>query len=204
MPGSHDLRTSILAMMKFLTVLVLAGLMAVAIAMIDSQSAGLADAPRPATAASNPSERIYATGIVEGMTEDIHLRPEQAGRVTEVLVFAGDWVDAGQVVVRLDNARQQQQVALAAANLELAQAELERLNNGARAEERARGPCPVPSRPIPAGPGQPHVGADRTTAERTGRFAARGRRQSGAGRHTTGGIGSGRSPPAADRGASTP
>jgi multidrug resistance efflux pump len=52
------------------------------------------------------------------------------------LVAAGDLVDAGGVLVKLDDARQRQEVALATANLEFAQAELERLKNGARADER--------------------------------------------------------------------
>jgi multidrug resistance efflux pump len=74
--------------------------------------------------------------MVEGATEDVELRAEHAGRVKQVLVAAGQWVDAGDVLVRLDSERQQQEVALAAARLELARAELERLGNGARADER--------------------------------------------------------------------
>jgi HlyD family secretion protein len=54
----------------------------------------------------------------------------------EVLVAPGKCVEAGDVLVRLDDVRQIQQVALAKANLEFANAELERLQNGARAEER--------------------------------------------------------------------
>jgi multidrug resistance efflux pump len=56
--------------------------------------------------------------------------------VSEVLVEVGDWVNQGDVLVRLDNQRQSQQVAVSNAHLELAQAQLERLINGARKQER--------------------------------------------------------------------
>jgi multidrug resistance efflux pump len=106
------------------------------IAMIDAQSTGLAEPAMPVDDSPRARGEIYALGIVEGRTEDIQLRPEQVGRATHVLVTPGQKVEADEVVVRLDDARQQQEVALAAADLELAQAELERLRNGARAEER--------------------------------------------------------------------
>jgi multidrug resistance efflux pump len=56
--------------------------------------------------------------------------------VTEVLVSAGDWVESGDVLLRQDSARRQQDVAMAKAELALADAKLERLKNGARPEER--------------------------------------------------------------------
>jgi multidrug resistance efflux pump len=124
-------------MIKYVVVMGLFAVMTVSIAMIDARSSGLAENP---TASSDrglhSTDRIYASGIVEGRTEEIHLRPEQVGRVTEVLVAAGKCVEAGDVLVRLDDDRQRQEVALAKANLEFANAELERLKNGARAEER--------------------------------------------------------------------
>jgi HlyD family secretion protein len=111
--------------------------MTISVAMIDARSSGLAEIST-ATSDRGPrlTDRIYASGIVEGRTEEVHLRPEQVGRVTQVLVEAGKCVEAGDVLVRLDDDRQRQEVALAKANLEFANAELERLENGARAEER--------------------------------------------------------------------
>ena len=83
------------------------------------------------------SDEIYATGVVEGATEDVQLRSEVSGRVLEVLVGVGDWVERDDVLVRLDNQQQTQQVAVSHAHLELVQAQLERLVNGARKQERA-------------------------------------------------------------------
>jgi multidrug resistance efflux pump len=106
------------------------------IAMINAQSTGRAGPSAEVEQSLRPAGQIYALGIVEGCTEDIELRPEQVGRATHVLVTPGEQVEADEVVVRLDDSRQQQEVALAAADLELARAELERVKNGARSEER--------------------------------------------------------------------
>lgn len=117
---------------------IIAGLlvaMAVTISLINSRSAHVSGDVRR-VADQHSTATIYATGFVEGVTEDVQLRMEQTGRVTEIGVAAGDFVDAGAVLVKLDDARQRQEVALATANLEFSQAELERLKNGARADER--------------------------------------------------------------------
>jgi multidrug resistance efflux pump len=123
-------------MAKIIIVLLLVATMAVTITVIDARSTGVADFGTYATQASAFTDRIYATGMVEGATEDIHLRPEQLGLVTEVLVAAGDWVESGSVLLRQDSERHLQNIALATANLETAQAALDRLQNGARPEER--------------------------------------------------------------------
>jgi multidrug resistance efflux pump len=109
--------------------------MVVTISVINARSTNLPEGARRA-ANQHGTATVYATGFVEGVTEDIQLRMEQIGRVTAVLVSAGKWVEAGAVLVKLDDSRQQQEVALATANLEFAQAELERLKNGARTDER--------------------------------------------------------------------
>ena len=110
--------------------------MAVTISVINARSSDVPGVAHRVADSQHATRTIYATGLVEGVTEDVQLRMEQVGRVTDVLVSASDWVDAGAVLVKLDAARQQQEVALAAANLEFAEAELERLKNGARADER--------------------------------------------------------------------
>ncbi len=96
----------------------------------DNRIARKADARPGATGA------IYATGVIEGATEEINLRAEQFGRVREVLVTAGQLVNANEVLIRLDDDALQQESALASARLELARAELDRLTNGARSQER--------------------------------------------------------------------
>lgn len=84
---------------------------------------------------SRQPRQIFASGIVEGATEDIELRPEASGRVAEVLIKLGDWVEADQPLLRLDDRSERAQVAASQAKLRLAEANLERLVNGARDSE---------------------------------------------------------------------
>jgi HlyD family secretion protein len=109
--------------------------MAVTISVINARSSNVSSGARRVVD-QHATSTVYATGFVEGVTEDIQLRMEQTGRVTAVIVSAGQWVETGEVLIKLDDSRQRQEVALATANLEFAQAELERLKNGARADER--------------------------------------------------------------------
>ena len=81
-------------------------------------------------------QTIYANGRIEGRTPETELHTWDAGRVTEILVAEGDQVSAGQVLLRLDDQRHRLAVALAEAELARAEAELERLINGARPHER--------------------------------------------------------------------
>jgi len=82
-------------------------------------------------------QMIFATGRVEGATPEIELRPQLPGRVAQVLVHEGQMVQGGQILVQLDDEEYRQEVALAAAEVELAEAQLERLVNGAQREQRA-------------------------------------------------------------------
>lgn len=78
---------------------------------------------------------IFASGRVEGATPEIELRPQLAGRIQEVLVREGHLVEQGEVLLRLDDEQYRHEVELAEADLALANAELDRLMNGARPEE---------------------------------------------------------------------
>jgi HlyD family secretion protein len=82
-------------------------------------------------------ETIFAMGRTEGVTKESELRLELSARVAEVLVREGQTVEPGQVLVRLEDQQYRQEVALAEADLALAQATLERLTNGAHQEQRA-------------------------------------------------------------------
>ena len=88
--------------------------------------------------ASKPgvSNEVHAPGRVEGATEQIDLRLQLFGRVEETLVSEGQTVEAGEVLIRLDGMQQQHECAAAEAGLAAAEAEHDRLVNGARAEER--------------------------------------------------------------------
>jgi HlyD family secretion protein len=83
-----------------------------------------------------PENAISAIGRIEGASFEIELRPELTGRITEVLAREGQTVEAGQVLLRLDDRQYRQEVALADAELALAQARLERLVNGAHKQQR--------------------------------------------------------------------
>jgi HlyD family secretion protein len=81
---------------------------------------------------------LAARGRVEGATsQEIKLASRVVGRLKEVPVNDGDPLRKGQVVAVLENNDLQAQVDQARANVSHAQAVLERLQNGARPEERA-------------------------------------------------------------------
>jgi multidrug resistance efflux pump len=123
-------------MVKYISAACLLTVIGIIVSIIDARSSEVIGSSPGAAIRREAPKTIYATGVVEGATQDIHLRAEQVGLVREVLVGVGQWVEAGDVLVRLDGDRQQQEVALATARLELANADLERLRNGARPEER--------------------------------------------------------------------
>jgi HlyD family secretion protein len=79
--------------------------------------------------------RITASGFIEG--EQAVVAAEISGRVTEVLTARGEAVKAGQVLVRLDDALLQTQRQEALAALAGAEANLARVQAGARPEEIA-------------------------------------------------------------------
>lgn len=79
---------------------------------------------------------IHAAGRVEGATEEADLLPELMGRAIAIPVSDGDQVQAGDVLLQLDDRMQRTEELLREAEVAVAEAELERLVNGARAEER--------------------------------------------------------------------
>lgn len=91
--------------------------------------------PEPA-ANTTAGAFIVAPGKVEATSEDIDLGFEIPGRIEAVLVDEGDRVTEGQVLARLDDSVQQAARASAVARLAMARAELDRVLNGARTEER--------------------------------------------------------------------
>ncbi len=80
-------------------------------------------------------EWIYAAGRIEGLTEEIELRPQIHGRVTQVHVSMGDVVEAGTVLMSLDDSQYRHALSLAQAELATARARLASLKAGARSEE---------------------------------------------------------------------
>ena len=79
---------------------------------------------------------VAGPGRVEPLSEDIKVGSEISGKLKSVLVEEGDHVRRGQVLAILQNADYQAQVASAEADLAKKQADLRKIINGARAQER--------------------------------------------------------------------
>ena len=78
---------------------------------------------------------IIASGFIEG--KEVVIAPETSGHIAEMLVDRGDKVQAGDVLVHLDDTLLQNQRLEAEAGLAAARANLARVLAGARAEEIA-------------------------------------------------------------------
>jgi multidrug resistance efflux pump len=122
-------------MMRVLITLVTLGSVAAAAMWLHKQSLPQARPAQPAASSEGP-RMIYAPGAVEGASEQVELRLELPGRIVEVLVKEGDFVERGTLLVRLDDATYRQQIELLKAEHQVIQAELVRLRNGAHQHER--------------------------------------------------------------------
>jgi HlyD family secretion protein len=98
-------------------------------------------APTPATPTPTPAAKtetavVAAQGfVVPQRRSDLAFR--SGGRVTEVLITEGDQVKLGQALIRLQDDQLEAAVAQAQAALNLAQANLDQVRQGARAEDIA-------------------------------------------------------------------
>jgi HlyD family secretion protein len=95
--------------------------------------------PSPADVAAPVAywpDRVVANGLVEGARPQAELRPEVAGIVKTVLVRENQDVLQGALLAELRNETQTEEVALAAAEADVARAQLARLRNGERSEKR--------------------------------------------------------------------
>jgi HlyD family secretion protein len=84
----------------------------------------------------NATREVAANGVVEGSRPETALRPEVAGTIAAIWRRENYQVACGDVLVELHNQSQKAHVALAAAEVDEAKAQLERLLNGERAEKR--------------------------------------------------------------------
>ena len=101
--------------------------------------AGAAERGVPERELPAPAPRtvIAALGRVEPVSEEIRVAAAMTGRLAEVRLDEGDPVARGEVIATLENADHLARVQAAQAGLDIAQAALERLVNGARPSERA-------------------------------------------------------------------
>jgi ABC exporter DevB family membrane fusion protein len=115
-----------------LAILGLAGILSLGL-VIDVQSHNATVAlvpPTPRGAA------IHCPGRIEGRAPETELRFELVGRLAKVLVSEGQLVSGGEPLLVLEATSQSQELALAAAEMDVAEGRLQRLVNGARQEER--------------------------------------------------------------------
>jgi HlyD family secretion protein len=116
----------------FAAVALVAAVAALGVAIDVQSSAPVVRPDRPAD-----SSQIFASGRIEGATAEIELRPQLAGRITQAPIGEGQVVNEGQLLLRLDDQQYCQEMALATAELGLADAQLERLLNGAHPQQRS-------------------------------------------------------------------
>ena len=84
----------------------------------------------------NSGDLVVAAGRVEPASEEIKIGSELDGKLAQVPVSEGDHIKRGQVLAVLINGDYQARVALAEASIRERQAELERLTNGNRGQEK--------------------------------------------------------------------
>ncbi len=115
-----------------LAILVLAGILSLSLVInVESRHSTVALLPPTPRGAA-----IHCPGRIEGKAPEAELRFETVGRLAKVLVREGQLVSGGEPLLVLDDTAQAHELALAAAKLEVAEARLERLENGARKEQR--------------------------------------------------------------------
>lgn len=90
----------------------------------------------PAAAGADAPEMAAGPGLVEPVSEEIRVSAQIGGRLAAVLVDENDRVKAGQLLAVIENADFVARVASARAELALQQAQLRRVLNGARPQER--------------------------------------------------------------------
>src|SRR5262249_49280635 len=113
----------------------LAGLALVLTGIVWLTSRGFGASAPKSTSGYHPGE-ISANGLVEGKTPEVALRAEMVGTIRVIAFREGPRVRKGDPLVSLVNDTQQQQVGVAKAETDAAQAELDRVRNGEREEKR--------------------------------------------------------------------
>jgi len=85
----------------------------------------------------NPPETLVAApGLLEPMSEEVKVGAELNGKIQAVFVEEGDRIQRGQPIATIEDAEYRARLASAEAELNQRNAELQRLINGARSEER--------------------------------------------------------------------
>lgn len=107
----------------------------ISVTLLWARSHGRGTPPAPKQAES--SGPIAGPGRVEPSSEDIKLGSELSGKLKSVDVEEGDAIRRGQVLAVLENADYRAQVLAAEADVAARQADLRKVLNGARNQERS-------------------------------------------------------------------
>jgi HlyD family secretion protein len=124
------MRTAPLIVLVLLAVVGLGGL------LVMRGSGGRIDDAVPVKVVPSWPDQVAANGVVEGARPEAALRPSMAGILAAIHVRENQDVTRGTVLAELTDETQKAEVALAAAELAIAKARLERLRNGERRERR--------------------------------------------------------------------
>lgn len=108
---------------------------AYAVATVDQEEPPPPPARTPPTSPYDAG--VAASGIVEAVSRNIRVSPPFAGLVLEVMVNVNDRIQAGDPLVRLDARELEAERAALRAAVDVARAEVERLENTPRPEEVA-------------------------------------------------------------------
>ena len=83
--------------------------------------------------AEPPARGLTASGFIEA--EEVDIAPQIGGRLGELFVEEGDDIEAGTMLIRLDGALLDAQIASASAGVDIAQARLAQVTAGVRSEQ---------------------------------------------------------------------
>lgn len=92
--------------------------------------------PEKASGTERAADRIVAPGRVEPLSEEIKVGAEISGRLQQVNVDEGAHIAKGQILARIDSSDYQARVSEAAAEVRVREADRQKLDNGARTQER--------------------------------------------------------------------
>ena len=119
-----------------LIVLVLVATAGFAVLVNVRGSSGGIDVPAPPKTTPLRPDQIEANGVVEGARPEAALRTEGSGILATIQVRENQDVVRGALLAELSNEAQKAAVTVAAAELAISKANLERLHHGERSEKR--------------------------------------------------------------------
>ena len=122
-------------------ILISCAVVALAVAAVAFRGTGVSPAFENSKGKSSPAWQqsswlVAAPGRVEPSGEDIKLGAEISGKLKTVLVEEGDSIRRGQVLAEFENSDYHAQVEAAQAEVKQKEAELRKVINGARSQER--------------------------------------------------------------------